>query len=46
MRGLGQEVRTQLLQGGHAIGLIVVLLDRSSAHQPMPTGPVCQPSLP
>lgn len=31
MRGLGQEVRTQLLQGGHAIGLIVVLLDLSPA---------------
>lgn len=31
MRGLGQEVRTQLLQGGHAIGLIVVLLDLGPA---------------
>lgn len=26
-RGCGQEVRTQLLEGGHAIGVIVVLLD-------------------
>lgn len=29
--GLGQEVRTQLLQGGHAIGFIMVLLDLGPA---------------
>lgn len=29
--GSGQEVRTQLLQGGHAVGFIVVLLDLGPA---------------
>lgn len=29
--GSGQEVRTQLLQGGHTVGLVMVLLDLGPA---------------
>jgi hypothetical protein len=31
VRDLGQDTRTQLLQGGHTIGVIMVLLDVSPA---------------
>lgn len=36
--GSGQEVRTQLLQGGHTVGLVMVLLDLGPAALHLLTG--------